>query len=180
MKKIIVLMIAAALTASIATAAILTPPHVLLENMGLLFTSKPTDPREIEYGPKPTADDIEKELVKIYQKNAIDPTSVLVNLTNTDEEISIGILSTPEMSLYGWEIPHTFNAKNRMGGYVGAQEGVAYVREGKIMAVCETESQLTARIYEAVDQIQRGRFMTTPTRECRYLNKDLVIKYNGK
>ena len=179
MKKIIVLMVAAALTASIATTVALSSPHTLWENAQALFSSKPIDPREIEYGPKPTPE-IEKDLVQIYQKTAIDPTSVLVNLTQKDEDISIGVLSTNEMSLYGWEVPHTINARNRLGGYVGAKDAVAYVREGKVMAVCETESQLTTRIYEAVDQIQRGHFVPTPTRQCLYLNQDLILKYNGK
>lgn len=85
------------------------------------------------FGPKPDLDEAQKILVEHYQNTAIDPDSVQVKITGKPQ---FGVAEANGKHAVGYEIKHTINAKNRMGGYAGPKERYAYFTGNDLVMVC--------------------------------------------
>lgn len=124
-----------------------------------------TDPLEELYGPKPTAS-FHDEIVHMHQRNAIDPESV--HITPQWDKVygtRVGAQSDG-LVIIGWAVPYTINAKNRMGGYAGPEERIAYFFEGELVAGCLTPEATVAKINNTISNYKNGLFSPTPTSFC--------------
>lgn len=171
MKKLATLIICAALTLGIANPV----------NAGMfdsLFGE--TDPMVKVLGPKPDKS-IHDKLVHMYQQTAIDPESVRVTVDmDKIEKTTIGMKSDGLM-LIGWMVPHTVNAKNRMGGYAGPEKRVAYYFDDSLIAGCETPEASTKRFLKVSQAIKIGykpsfdEFEKTLTTQCTWANQSKAM-----
>lgn len=79
-------------------------------------------------------------LIKEYlYKNMIDPTSMLTEFTGQPYKgYCYAPVFVPPGQHFGYGVPFRLNGKNRLGGYVGWNAEVAYIRNGRVYKTWET------------------------------------------
>jgi hypothetical protein len=90
------------------------------------FRPNPQDRADSNFGPYP---DNYKEITKEYlSRNLFDPYSAVYTF---NAPLKVRMAGGP--SPFGWAVCGTINAKNRLGGYVGAGDYLVKIRDGVVV-----------------------------------------------
>jgi len=87
---------------------------------------------ELDYGPYPS-DGYEERIKDHFKGRLIDPTSPIYTFTQPVKRWHGGVVIFGIERGYGWRVCGTVNAKNRFGGYTGAQLFYVLIRHDMIV-----------------------------------------------
>ena len=101
---------------------------------GCVTPPSPEAIKNADYGGEPpTAEAAQAQIHARYEPYLYDPSSVVYKMGMTYK----GWIPVKGGYLYGYWVHFTYNAKNQLGGYVGAKGRAAFFRDGKLIGVYE-------------------------------------------